>query len=885
VSLRRRWNAPEVVQSSAMDCGPAALLSLLRGHHIDASYSRLREACQTDVDGSSIDTLEDTARTLGLDVEQRMLPADHFLAHGAQNLPALLVVTLPGGGLHFVVVWRRIGSWLQVMDPARGRRWTSSRALLAEAYRHTMQVSMEDWQSWASSEEFLSVLRSRMEQSRLSSADAAELCREQTTLPNGLMLARLDAAVRLMQAIPGQKMTRAALLALMARPALIPAHYWTARPAADDEGTMHLRGLVLLHARGTTNAATELSPSMAAVLHDNTPHPLAMLLRAMRGDGWLSPLLLACALITAALGVVLEALLLRTLAGMGRWLTLSGQRMEIIAAAIVFALLFLLLEFPLVAGLLRAGRRLEVRLRMQLLEKIPRLEDRYFQSRLISDMAERAHSLQRLREFPLLAGMMLRGSAELLATVAAVWWLFPASRWWALGIAVVSVAVPFLAQGAMQERDLRFRNQGGALLRFFLDGLLGIAAIRAHGAERALRREQAGLLREWAISGLALHRAVVAAEVWQLGLCLPAAVLMVALHLQASPREELGAALLLVYWALQLPQLGLQLGQAAWQYPALRNITVRMLEPLSSPEASVAAEADMPLPRQFSVDLDGVTVLSAGHVVLNDLSLRLSPGEHVAIVGASGAGKSSLAGLLLGWFAPAAGELRIAGRKADPALFTALRRHTAWVDPAVQLWNAALLDNLRYGISTDNELKLMDTMERADLLTVLERMPRGMQSELGENGGLISGGEGQRVRLGRALLRPDVRLVVLDEAARGLEGGRRRTVLHLAREHWREATLLHISHDISDALEFPRVLVMQDGAIAEDGDPQQLAANEASLFARMLQEEDSLQQGYWASRRWRRFLMRDGRLREEQRLRRTDVPDALADQRAEGASW
>ena len=124
----RRLLAPEVVQTSAMDCGPAALRCLLQGFGIAASYGRLREACQTDVDGTSIDTLEAVAGQLGLEAEQIMLPVDHVLLPEAQALPALVVVRHPNGVTHFVVAWRRHGPVVQVMDPATGRRWSTCRA-------------------------------------------------------------------------------------------------------------------------------------------------------------------------------------------------------------------------------------------------------------------------------------------------------------------------------------------------------------------------------------------------------------------------------------------------------------------------------------------------------------------------------------------------------------------------------------------------------------------------------------------------------------------------------------------------------------------------------------------------------------------------------------
>ncbi len=79
LAAERRFFVPEVVQSSAMDCGPAALKSFLDGHGLPVSYGRLREACQTDVDGTSIDTIEEIAGQLGLPVDQIIVPKDHIL--------------------------------------------------------------------------------------------------------------------------------------------------------------------------------------------------------------------------------------------------------------------------------------------------------------------------------------------------------------------------------------------------------------------------------------------------------------------------------------------------------------------------------------------------------------------------------------------------------------------------------------------------------------------------------------------------------------------------------------------------------------------------------------------------------------------------------------
>src|SRR5919198_5631373 len=111
----RRLIVPEVVQTSEMDCGPASLKCLLEGFGIAVSYGRLREACQTDVDGTSIDTMEEVAKLLGLDAEQVMVPPGHLLLSESKSLPAIVIVRLANGLTHFVVAWRALGPFVQVM--------------------------------------------------------------------------------------------------------------------------------------------------------------------------------------------------------------------------------------------------------------------------------------------------------------------------------------------------------------------------------------------------------------------------------------------------------------------------------------------------------------------------------------------------------------------------------------------------------------------------------------------------------------------------------------------------------------------------------------------------------------------------------------------------
>ncbi len=284
----------------------------------------------------------------------------------------------------------------------------------------------------------------------------------------------------------------------------------------------------------------------------------------------------------------------------------------------------------------------------------------------------------------------------------------------------------------------------------------------------------------------------------QLACGLGLAAWIVAAH--AGRGGEASTVLLLVYWALHLPVLGQDLALAARQYPEMRNLTLRLLEPLGAPEDDddhAAPGSPVPQPaRGVRIALDQVGVRVAGHDVLSGVDLDVAPGEHVAIVGPSGAGKSTLVGLLLGWHRAAAGSVLVDGEPLTAGRLARLRERTAWVDPSVQLWNRSLLDNLRYGNTTGDGTAIGQVLEIAELRGLVERLPDGLQTPLGEGGALVSGGEGQRVRVGRALLRPDARLVILDEPFRGLDREQRARLLAAARSWWSDATLLCVTHDV-----------------------------------------------------------------------------------------
>jgi ABC-type bacteriocin/lantibiotic exporter with double-glycine peptidase domain len=896
----RRLMIPEVVQTSAMDCGPASLKSLFEGFGVSLSYGRLREACQTDVDGTSIDTIEDVAVQLGLEAEQTMIPLDHLLLPEARALPAIVVTTLPNGSTHFVVVWRRHGRFVQVMDPATGRRWPIEERFIQEVYNHALPVPAAAWRAWAGSEEFTGPLRKRMSDVGIGSSTMERLLDVALSDSGWHSIASLDAATRMIQSIIRSKGLRRGHHAALVlekffdralneqadQRSIIPSGYWSVRVGGSSEdGTeyLNLRGAVIVRVRnsrqknaqqilaeGAAEAQSNpISPELVAALEEPPTRPAREIFRLLRKDGLFTPAGLAGALALVSCGLVFEALLFRGLLDIGREFNLVSQRLQALSVLLVFILGMLLLELPITDGLQKLGRHLEARLRMAILEKLPRLGDRYFHSRLTSDMTERSHTLYAMRMLPGLGGQMLRSVFGLTLTTAAIAWLDPPSAPLAILIAIASVIFPLLTQPFIIERDLRVRTHAGALTRFYLDALLGLVPIRAHGAARAIRHEHESLLVEWVRSSLGLQRRVVAIEAVQSLISFALASWILFSYLGRA--GEAASALLIIYWSLNLPVLGQVVAMTAQQYPVYRNITLRLLEPLSAPE-----ETDDNEPKKFdssdqlnsndkgvgavAISFRDVTLKAGGHIILESINLEIQAGSQVAIVGPSGAGKSSLVGLLLGWHRPAQGSVLIDDAPLDGERLQELRRETVWVDPTVEIWNRSLLDNLRYGVHTPTGLPLSKVLELSQLSETLRKLPEGLQTYLGESGALVSGGEGQRVRLGRGMLRPGARLVILDEPFRGLDRKRRRELLSNSRLLWRDATMLCITHDVSEVQNFERVIVLDQGLIVEDGSPVDLLKRPDSRYRALIEAEAAVRENLWRSSIWRRLKLENGRL-------------------------
>jgi hypothetical protein len=425
---RRPLLAPEVLQASALDCGPAALASLLAGFGLERRLDELRDACRTGRDGTSIDALEAVASEMGLAAEQVLVPPDHLWLPEAACVPCILVVRQPGGAAHFVVLWRLHGRRAQLMDPAGGRRWPGLAALDREVHRHRAVVPASAWRAWAASEEGLRSLGARLGSLGVVPAERQALLRAAAGAPGWRPLAALDAAVRFVRRLVDAGGVRCGgdaarlLAALLDRAAtgnrsggapVLPAGCWTVRAvpgaAAAGEGgeRVSVEGAVLVRVRIRPPTASQAAAARASV----TASPGQQQARDLAGDevgaiegrpaagglphlggdaGGRAVVVLASAL--GAAGRLAETVLL--VAAFELLASAPSRRLGLTVLATLLALAIGLLgiEGAGAAAGAALGRRRESGLRLRLAAKLPRLADHYLRTRLLSDLAERAQS-------------------------------------------------------------------------------------------------------------------------------------------------------------------------------------------------------------------------------------------------------------------------------------------------------------------------------------------------------------------------------------------------------------------------------------------------------------------------------------------------------------
>src|SRR5712692_1950525 len=228
----------------------------------------------------------------------------------------------------------------------------------------------------------------------------------------------------------------------------------------------------------------------------------------------------------------------------------------------------------------------------------------------------------------------------------------------------------------------------------------------------------------------------------------------------------------------------------------------------------------------------------SAHAVLKDISLRVEPGEKVAIVGSTGAGKTTIVSLLLRFYDPQRGSIRIDGIDLRRVRLALLRQKIAIVLQEAVLFHMTIRENIAYGRPDATLDEVIAAAEAAQAHDFISRLPDAYNTMIGERGLTLSGGERQRIAIARAMLR-DSPIVVLDEPTTGLDAEAESLVLRAIDELIRGKTTFIITHKLSMARDADCIYVIEDGSIIEQGTSVELL-EKAGKYARLYDIQNPL---------------------------------------------
>lgn len=224
--------------------------------------------------------------------------------------------------------------------------------------------------------------------------------------------------------------------------------------------------------------------------------------------------------------------------------------------------------------------------------------------------------------------------------------------------------------------------------------------------------------------------------------------------------------------------------------------------------------------------------------VLKDINFSIASGQKVALVGASGAGKTTLSALLFRFYDPESGRLLFDGTDSREIHQQCLRRQMALVPQEVMLFGGTIAENIAYGKPSANMDEIIQAAKAANALSFIESFPEGFQTTVGERGIQLSGGQRQRIAIARAILR-DPAILVLDEATSALDNHSEAQVQQALNALMQNRTSIIIAHRLSTVMDADLIVVLENGVIAEMGTHEALMADPEGVYfklSRRLQE-------------------------------------------------
>ncbi len=223
------------------------------------------------------------------------------------------------------------------------------------------------------------------------------------------------------------------------------------------------------------------------------------------------------------------------------------------------------------------------------------------------------------------------------------------------------------------------------------------------------------------------------------------------------------------------------------------------------------------------VAFENVTFSYGDEPVLRDFSFHARPGEVIALVGSSGAGKSTAAGLMARFYDPQQGSIKIDGQDIRDVTLDSLKKNLAFVDQETFLFSGSVRDNIRYGMLDADDQSVADAANQAYADDFIDKLPEGYETTIGDRGVRLSGGQRQRLCVARALLK-DAPILVLDEATSALDTESEAMVQKALANLMENRTTLVIAHRLSTIMHADRIIVLDQGRAVEVGSHQELIA-------------------------------------------------------------
>ena len=425
------------------------------------------------------------------------------------------------------------------------------------------------------------------------------------------------------------------------------------------------------------------------------------------------------------------------------------------------------------------------------------------------------------------AGAALESSAPLLAAIAAI------------GM-VGSAILPGIVAARTKLGGERLRSELGALNADAVDGIQGLrellvfAYVRAFG-ERLLARTRAySRLQLQHSRATGLQRAATDGLVS----ATTVSVLIAAIGLAAHGTISSIAAIVAVTLTAAATAPVTQAIDIAGQLAPLRASALRVLAILDQPAQVPDTARSTPTPARPSVRFTDVRfAYEPGAPVLDGASFTVEPGETVALVGYSGAGKTTCANLLLRFWDVDGGSIAIGEHDLREFPLAELRRTVALIPQDVYLFHGSVADNLRLGHEQVTQAQIEAAARAANAHEFIAALPDGYATQVGERGALLSGGQRQRIAIARALLH-DSPILVMDEAASNLDTENEQAVQQAVRRVRAGRTTLVIAHRLSTILAADRIIVLDRGTVAETG-THDLLVGAGGVYARLVESQQA----------------------------------------------